>query len=171
MKSQPMDTGDLRARLTLSDGRRVWRDGRGRYRSVATGRFIKRSEIENDQQLALFDSDKHTKPTSPSAEAQQRSQAHMLAAVRAGGHTADTPEDAWGKLVGVQTEIALEAENGTKATSAAKLVAQATGLLDEEQTNPLGPLLEIMRLLEGETAQAVLAEIEKILSEAEEAED
>ncbi|MBN2501241.1 MAG: hypothetical protein JXB38_10715, partial [Anaerolineales bacterium] len=119
------------------------------------------------QQPALFDPGKHTQPTSPSAEAQQRSQAHLLAAVRAGGHTADTPEDAWGKLVGVQTEIALEAENGTKATSAAKLVAQATGLLEEEQANPLGPLLEIMHLLEGGTAQAVLAEIEKILNEAD----
>ncbi len=40
-----------------------------------------------------------------------------------------SPEEAWGRLVAVQAEIALDPENGSKATAAARLVAEATGML------------------------------------------
>jgi hypothetical protein len=56
----------------------------------------------------------------------------LIEAVRAMGLPAASAEDAWGRLVGVQARIALDEGGGSKATAAAKLVAQATGLSDAE---------------------------------------
>ena len=62
--------------------------------------------------------------------AQQRAKEHLIEAVRALGLPASTAEDAWGRLIGVQARIALDEGSGARATAAAKLVAQATGLID-----------------------------------------
>lgn len=52
----------------------------------------------------------------------------LLDAVRESGIEADHIADAWAQLVAVQTEIALDAGGGAKATAAAKFVAGAAGL-------------------------------------------
>ena len=65
-------------------------------------------------------------------DARQRAKEHLIEAVRALGLPAASAEDAWGRLVGVQARIALDEGGGSKATAAAKLVAQATGLIGGE---------------------------------------
>ena len=72
------------------------------------------------------------------------------------GYQAETVEQAWGKLIEVQAELALEKEQGSKATTAARFVGQMTGLDESEQENrQTGHLvlgrelaLEILDLLE-----------------------
>ena len=66
-------------------------------------------------------------------DARHRAKQHLIEAVHALGLPAESAEDAWGRLVGVQARIALDEGGGSKATAAAKLVAQATGLIDEEE--------------------------------------
>ena len=65
--------------------------------------------------------------------AQQAARQHMVETVRQLGYPAAGPADAWGKLIGVQAEIAMDGQGGTKATSALKFLAQATGLMEEEE--------------------------------------
>jgi hypothetical protein len=74
-------------------------------------------------------------PSSPApsplrSSARDRARWHLHEAVRLAGLDPATVEDAWGRLVGVQARIALNESGGTRATAAAKLVAQATGLMD-----------------------------------------
>lgn len=72
----------------------------------------------------------HNELDTQSHSARQRARAHLIEAVRALGLPASSAEDAWGRLVGVQARIALDEGSGARATAAAKLVAQATGLID-----------------------------------------
>jgi len=69
-------------------------------------------------------------PMRPNSSARDRARWHLHEAVRLAGLDPMTVEDAWGRLVGVQARIALDESGGTRATAAAKLVAQATGLMD-----------------------------------------
>ena len=57
---------------------------------------------------------------------------NVLEAVRRAGYEANTLEDAWGKIVRVQAEIALDPAMGSKATTAAKFLAQALGIASPE---------------------------------------
>lgn len=70
--------------------------------------------------------------THKTGDARQLAKQHLIEAVRALGLPAASAEDAWGRLVGVQARIALDEAGGSKATAAAKLVAQATGLIGED---------------------------------------
>jgi len=60
--------------------------------------------------------------------AQNTARRHLLEAVRHEGFQAKSVEDAWGKIVRVQAEIALDPAMGSKATTAAKFLAQALGI-------------------------------------------
>lgn len=66
-------------------------------------------------------------------DAQRAARHHLLQAVRELGYSASDPADAWGKLISVQVGIAMDGQGGTKATSAVKLIADATGMLEEEE--------------------------------------
>lgn len=133
---------DIRARLALPDGREVWRDGQGRYFDAASGEELPGSSTK-------------------SKDAQAAARRHLLAAVRDEKQNVDNEYEAWGYIVGAQAVIALAGE-GTKSTTAAKFVAQATGMLEEgkeekkEQDEPkavlsgsvMGPALA-ERVIEG----------------------
>lgn len=86
---------------------------------------------------------KQNKPNNKE-EAKERARQHLLQAAQALGLAVDSPEDAWGAVVAVQARIALDAEGGSRSTAAAKLVAQATGVLEasavEEAAEADGPL-------------------------------
>lgn len=84
--------------------------------------------------------------------AQEAARQALARAVPAG-----SPEDAWGQLVAVQAEIAMEAENGSKATAAARLVAEATGMLPGGA--PSSPLLEFSLSLSAEDARKLSAAV------------
>ena len=129
----------IRALVELADGRKAWRDGQGRYRDVNTGRFI---------QIGYGEAKKE------GMSARARPKAHLLQAVRALGLSAENAEDAWGRLVGVQARIALDEESGARATAVAKLVAQATGLIDEAETDGADEALQIE--MSEESARALL---------------
>lgn len=117
--------------ITLEDGRTVWRDGNGRLRD-ARGRWVK-GKSNALVMSEVREVDEGTEEESAALAAQLAARRHMLQTVRQLGYPAQDPADAWGKLIGVQAEIAMDGQGGTKATSAAKFVAQATGLLDEEE--------------------------------------
>ena len=53
---------------------------------------------------------------------------HLLEAVRRDGFQAENLIEAWGKIVSVQAEIALNPEMGSKATTAAKFLAEVVGV-------------------------------------------
>ena len=133
----------------------VFRDKHGRYRD-ARGRWAKHepageltaAEDEEGESLA--------------AAARRAAQEQLVAAVQEMGHRVSTAAEAWGVLVGQQAGLALEAGKGAQAIAAAKLVAQATGVLEEDEAAPE----EGLQLKIGaEAARQVLGLIEEVLAE------
>lgn len=55
-----------------------------------------------------------------------------MEAVRQQGYEPTSIEDAWGKVILVQAEIALNPEMGSKATTAAKFLMQVSGYFEEK---------------------------------------
>ena len=144
---------EFKAKIRLTDGQAVWCDAQGPFRDVSSGRFISQEDLEAHLPNA---------PNPPDAgqhSAAQQARQQLLAAVRAMGFDVETVEQAWGKLVEVQAELALEKEQGSKATTAARFVGQMTGLDESEQENRQTDhlvlwrelALEILRMLEEET--------------------
>lgn len=88
-------------------------------------------------------------------EAQAAARSELLTVV-----SAASPEEAWGRLVAVQAEIALEPENGSKATAAARLVAEATGMLPAAGEGH-APLVALSLGLDAATAARLEAAIQK----------
>lgn len=77
----------------------------------------------------------NTSPSPPSSSAQAQLDSaqkialrNVLDAVHREGYEAENLEDAWGKIIRVQAEIALDPAMGSKATTAAKFLAQALGI-------------------------------------------
>jgi hypothetical protein len=132
--------------VKLADGRVARRDERGRWREVETGRFVKKGEVKAGEEQGT------------SRLATRKS---MVDKVRQMGLEAKDDNEAWGQLMGVQTEIALDKENGSRATAAAKLVAQASGVMEEgQETEEKDLTLALGR----ELALAVLALVEEELA-------
>ena len=67
----------------------------------------------------------------------------LLEAVRRDGFQAESLEEAWGKIVSVQAEIALDPEMGSKATTAAKFLAQVIGIRNSPASASSRPPAEI----------------------------
>ena len=140
--------------VKLADGRSIWRDENGRYRDER-GRWVKNSETPDKDmteapRLLL---EGGSEPVTVAA--QQAARQHLLKAVQELGYSARDAADAWGRLVGVQAEIAMDGQGGTRATTAAKLVAQATGMLDEEE----GQTMDGLKLDIGAEAAGHLLEL------------
>lgn len=57
----------------------------------------------------------------------------LVGAVRAKTKKAVSLAEAWAQVIAVQAQIALEVEGGSKATSAARFIAQLAGLEDLEK--------------------------------------
>lgn len=89
-------------------------------------------------------------------QSQMLAKQNLLTVVREGGYQVSSPDDAWGKLVGVQTKIALDAANGSKATTAAKFVAQATGMIMGEHNLEGRMDIDDFEELGGEAALEIL---------------
>ncbi len=123
------EKNDLKARLTLAGGRGVWRDGAGQFIDVESGAVVSEGEVEQTAQES---------PQRASDDAKAASRRHLLAAVKRQRGEVDGLYDAWGYVVGALTEIALEGD-GAKSTAAAKFVAQAAGMMEEEEEEPAGP--------------------------------
>ena len=131
----------------------VFRDKQGRYRD-ARGRWAKdpagelRAAEEGEESLA--------------AAAQRAAQQQLVAAVQEMGHRVSTAAEAWGVLVGHQAGLALEAGKGAQTIAAAKLVAQAIGVLEEDEAAPEEGLQ--LKIGAG-AARQVLGLIEEVLAE------
>ena len=67
----------------------------------------------------------------------------LLEAVRRDGFQAESLEEAWGKIVSVQAEIALDPEMGSKATTAAKFLADVVGVRNSPASVSNRPPAEI----------------------------
>ncbi|MEN8241146.1 MAG: hypothetical protein ABFS17_04440 [Chloroflexota bacterium] len=104
----------------LPDGRQVRRDAQGRYRDVGTGRWLAAAEVD---------------PVSPSGALPQTPRTlieeAVSQAVRNQGYPVETFDQAVGRLIQVQAEIALDKDDPAKATSAARLLEKLTGLFSE----------------------------------------
>jgi hypothetical protein len=116
---------DIKARLRLPDGRLVYRDGQGRHRALGSGQFVPDAEAVKAEPAppeSLISASDLPAAHAWSTDAARRG---LLAAVDG----AETAEEAWARIVAVQAEIALDPEAGARATAAARLVAQAAGML------------------------------------------
>jgi len=98
---------DARAKITLPDGREVWRQIKVYYREVDSGRWISTQLVEG-----LI----------------RAGETRILAASN------DDLEHIRDRIVEVQSQIALDKESGARSTSAARLVLKA---LHEMQANAL----------------------------------
>lgn len=68
---------------------------------------------------------------------------NVLEAIHRAGYEAESLEDAWGRIVRVQAEIALNPAMGSKATTAAKFLAQALGIASPKIADSLSSPQEI----------------------------
>lgn len=157
------EKNDLKARLTLGDGREAWRDGEGQFIDVESGAAVSAGEVEQTVQEGPRRASGEAKAASDEAkaasdDARSASRRHLLAAVRRQRGEVDGLYDAWGYVVGALTQIALDGD-GAKATAAAKFVAQAAGMMEEEEEEPVGP--DSKTVLGRELALGVLALGEK----------
>lgn len=83
--------------------------------------------IKGKQPIHLPISEIANKPVK-TITAQDYARAHLINAITKMGYSAKTFEEAWGQLVAIQAEIAADPDNGSKATSAIKFVAEAIGI-------------------------------------------
>jgi hypothetical protein len=142
--------------IVLEDKRVARRDAGGRWREVDTGRFIAKEHVSNSKSLMAGGGQ-----GGKVGEGKRTLRDFVLEAVRHQGHEVETPEEAFGKLIGVQAEIALNKDHGSRATAATKLVAQATGILGESE-DPAGETKKDgRRVLGRELAVALLGLIEE----------
>ena len=107
----------------------VFRDKHGRYRD-ARGRWVKHETAGELRTVKLRAEEGEVE--SLAAAARHAAQEQLVAAVREMGYQVSSAAEAWGVLVGQQAGLALEAGKGAQAIAAAKLVAQATGVLEDE---------------------------------------
>jgi len=112
--------------------KQVYKDDRGRYRDKKTHRYVKKEIVENIL-LEISALDQPENDTSLSQKARAATQKHLHETVVEEGIPANDPAEAWGHLISVQTQIAMDAEKGSKATSAAKFIGKVTGLLQEDE--------------------------------------
>jgi hypothetical protein len=127
-------------------------DSRGRYRDRKTHRYVRKGIIENFKNEIKFDEN-----IPLSKQAREATQRHLLETVIEEGIDAENTADAWGHLIRVQTRIALDSEKGSKATSAAKFIGQAAGLMvDDEQKAIISKVILGQKL-----AQEILGLIEE----------
>lgn len=89
--------------------------------------------------------------------ARERARKYLLETVRQRGYKAENMDDAWGAIVSVQAEIALDASMGSKATSAAKFLTQAMGIDSAKESQPEDETRNMGR----EAAQWMLALVEE----------
>jgi hypothetical protein len=118
----------------LSDGRIVQQSPSGRFRDKHTGKWVSKADAES---LRLDPPCGLSAPGDPTAQQTASSRDYALEAVeqavRQQGHEVRSSGEAWGKVIQVQAEIALDKNNASKSTAAAKLLAQATGIMDESE--------------------------------------
>jgi hypothetical protein len=153
--------------INLPDGRQARLGADGRYHDVHTGRWLAASEVES-----LPAAGRDSKAT-PAAEAVALTQRQMIRdaicrAARRQGHDVDSAEQAVGKLIEVQAEIALDKDDPAKATAAARLLDKLTGLFaeaeeQEDSTQPWFVLgrelaIELLALVEEEQERRGVAQ-------------
>lgn len=102
-------------KIKLEDGREIEHTAGGRWRDTATGRFVPKANAPENREYERRDA------------ALLRD---IVGVVRQAGYPVESLNDAWEVILGVQAEIALDKQGGTKATSAAKFLRDA--LLPEE---------------------------------------
>jgi hypothetical protein len=107
----------MEGNVILHDGREVYKDAKGRWRDIDSNRFVREKDVEDAR----------------AGRNKRSSKDYVLKAVREQGFSVGSAEEAFAKIVGVQAEIALEKEGGSKAIQAAKFVAQATGMMEGEK--------------------------------------
>ena len=117
-------------KTTLPDGRTAKQDKNGRWRSEA-GTFIPNPQRQGAKP------NKFCKPLAPNPAAKRIQDQHkqtflefFTQTAQKKGHPVTTPQEAFGAVIAVQTEIALDPNNGAKATSAAHFIIKTTGILD-----------------------------------------
>lgn len=110
--------------ITLPDGRQARIGADGRYHTLGSGRWLTAAEVET----ACAGPQTAASPRSLIAEA-------VSQAARNQGFAVKTVDQAVGKLIQVQAEIALDKEDPGKATAAARLLGKLTGLFDQVDTD------------------------------------
>lgn len=154
---------DARAKIKLGDGREVWREVIVRYRNVRTGKWVSSEDVAVAQTAASSELpvQRPPEPVEPQ-DTKKQTEKWILEAVQKLGLPAGTFDEALGQLLAVQAEIALDKDNGAKATSAARLIGQVTGMLGRGAgADPAGEEDQPWFVLGRELARHVLALIEE----------
>jgi hypothetical protein len=114
----------------LPDGRIVQQSPSGRYRDKRTGKWVSKVYVEKMRVASGWNGDQAAKqPLSPRDYVSKA----MEQAARESGYEVESMGEAWGKVMQVQAEIALDKKNAAKATAAAKMLAQATKIMDDQE--------------------------------------
>lgn len=124
---------DAKAKIQLTDGREIWRQVKVEYREVGTGRWVSAEEVE------------HLYPTGWEINSLELIKQNLQ------------PEQLRQQIVDVQAQIALDAQRGSKSTSAARLVLKA---LDEMEAEYQGEQPMPWFILGRELAEEILLLIE-----------
>lgn len=97
---------DAQAKITLKDGREVWR--MVRYREVGSGRWVSANEVEGLLPEGIGEPAQFSADSSPD------------------------PDQIRQQIVDVQTQIALNKQAGAKSTTAARLVFQMLSEMEDK---------------------------------------
>jgi hypothetical protein len=104
---------DAKAKIQLTDGREIWRQVKVEYREVGTGRWVSAEEVE------------HLYPTGWELDSPELIKQNLH------------PDQLRQQIVDVQAQIALDANRGSKSTSAARLVLKALENMENENLDEL----------------------------------
>ena len=116
----------------LSDGRIVQRSPSGRHRDKCTGKWVSKEDINN---LRFVVPCALSEPDAQSVKQNLAPRDYVFQAMERAasehGFPVESLGEAWGLVMQVQAEIAPDKNNAAKATAAAKMLAQATGIMNE----------------------------------------
>lgn len=116
----------------LIDGRVVRQTPSGRYQDKRTGKWLSKKVV---LELRIAKSIEENQDTRPMLSPRDYVFQAMQQAARKHGYPVESLEEAWGKVMQVQAEIALDKSNAAKATAAARMLAQATGIMEEPEAD------------------------------------
>ena len=127
----------------------------GPPKKIRTAAGGKRTQGYSSQTPAPQKTNPPNTPTSNSTNAKKTFRQFVLQTAQEKGHQVETPEEAFGKIIAVQTEIALDPNNGAKATSAAHFIVKTTGILDDSDDQPETERWVLGKKLAGELLQII----------------
>jgi hypothetical protein len=144
--------------IRLRDGRMVRREPNGRFREIASGKWVSAGQVEN-QMSRLPEGKGEREEKSRQALVQEA----VVGAARQKGMVVSSPDEAFAEIVGVQAGIALDKDKPNQATNAARFIVREAHLTDgeAEEEGKKKPWFILGRELAEKVLEMVEEEIER----------